>query len=130
MKRCSDGERHSGPRELHDSPVALADFPRQRLACLVLAVHQHKRRIAFWGHSHHARVWRKVEPDGVVEQLTGARVELSAGPATVFVVNVGTTGLPFPGKGPPSCALYDDRECWVELLALGAGRGRARELNG
>ena len=47
---------------------------------------QNERRVAFWGHSHYARVWRKAEPDGPIEQLIGARVDLPADPAAVYVV--------------------------------------------
>jgi predicted phosphodiesterase len=117
---------HGDPR-LHPA-LNTADPPRGLIRTYPW-LRQHGRRIAFWGHSHHARVWRKAGPDASVEQLRGARAELPDQPETVYVVNVGTTGLPFPAKGPPCCALYDDRERWVELLPLGAGRGRPRELN-
>jgi predicted phosphodiesterase len=88
------------------------------------------KRVGFFGHSHNARVWRKDGAHAPAERLRGARVSLDAHPETVFLVNVGTTGLPFPGKGPPSCAVYDDVERWVEHHALGPGRGRPLELNG
>jgi predicted phosphodiesterase len=88
------------------------------------------KRIGFFGHSHNARVWRKAGADAPAERLIGTRVSLDGDAKTVFLVNVGTTGLPFPGKGPPSCALYDDLERWVEHYALGPGRGRPLELNG
>ena len=32
---------------------------------------------------------------------------LDAAPESVYLVNVGTVGLPFPGKGPPACLVYD-----------------------
>jgi predicted phosphodiesterase len=87
------------------------------------------KRVGFFGHSHHARVWRKAGADTPAERLTGERVSLDGDPQTIFLVNVGTTGLPFPGKGPPSCAVYDDIERWLEHHALGPGRGRPHELN-
>jgi hypothetical protein len=33
---------------------------------------------------------------------------LEIGDAHQFVVNVGTTGLPLPGRGPASFTIYDD----------------------
>jgi predicted phosphodiesterase len=87
------------------------------------------KRLLCFGHTHQARVWRKAGEDVPLEQLTGRRVPLPAEPDVVYLLNVGTTGLPFPGKGPPSCAVYDDGERWVELLELGPSRGRMVGLN-
>ena len=36
-----------------------------------------------------------------------------------MAMNVGTTGLPFPGKGGPSVALLDLDRCAIRQLALG-----------
>src|SRR5919199_1474174 len=69
----------------------------------------HGRRLLFFGHTHHARAWRKASLDAEPELLGGWRVDLPGVDGTVYLVNVGTTGLPFPGKGPPCCAVYDDR---------------------
>jgi predicted phosphodiesterase len=66
---------------------------------------QHQRRIWAFGHSHQARVWRKAEPAQAAELLLSERVVLE--PEYRYFVNVGTTGLPFPGKGGPSVALVD-----------------------
>ena len=52
------------------------------------------------------------------------RLELPARPGTIYLANVGSTGLPFPGKGPPSCAVYDSAARRLEQLVLGAARGR------
>lgn len=82
-------------------------------------------RLAFFGHSHQARVWRKDSAAAELRPLLGGRVDLPPVDGAVYLVNVGTTGLPFPGKGPPSCAVYDDRDHWLEQLVLGPGRGRA-----
>jgi predicted phosphodiesterase len=62
-------------------------------------------RIFAFGHSHQARVWRKTELDAPAEQLAGDPIRLE--PSVRYFVNVGTTGLPFPGKGGPSVALLD-----------------------
>jgi predicted phosphodiesterase len=61
-----------------------------------------KRHAHVWafGHSHYARVWRDGEPLASSECL---KLEQDAR----YCLNVGTTGLPFPGKGGPSVALVD-----------------------
>jgi len=101
------------------------DFPRA-----YAWLREQRKRVGFFGHSHHARVWRKASADAPAERLTGLQVQLYGDEKTVFLVNVGSAGLPFPGKGPPSCAVYDDLERWVEHHPLGPGRGRPLELNG
>lgn len=75
---------------------------------------QRQARIFAFGHSHHARLWRKAGPDAPAEAVVGGQVAFE--PGYRYFVNVGTTGLPFPGKGGPSVAL-------VDLVA-----GRARHL--
>lgn len=82
------------------------------------------KRLLCFGHTHQARTWRMVGAASPPEPLPGARVDLPAAPGVVYMLNVGTTGLPFPGKGPPSCAVYDDRERWIEHLVLGPPRGK------
>jgi len=62
-------------------------------------------RVWAFGHSHHARVWRKAEPAGHAELLANEAIALEDD--WRYFVNVGTTGLPFPGKGGPSVALAD-----------------------
>ena len=52
--------------------------------------------------------WRKQAADDMPELLGDTSLE----PGWRYFVNVGTTGLPFPGKGGPSVARLD----------LGAGR--------
>jgi predicted phosphodiesterase len=79
---------------------------------------EREKRVLFFGHTHHARVWRKIAETTEPELLSGARIDLPPVEETVYLVNVGTTGLPFPGKGPASCAMYDDVERWVEHLVL------------
>ena len=81
----------------------------------------------FFGHSHHARVWR-LRADGAPAQLVfdvvrdglPARVtlrgdgELGAGSA----VNVGSVGLPFRGKGPASATIYDADADQVDFVPV------------
>jgi hypothetical protein len=69
-----------------------------------------------FGHSHHARVWRKSSASTPAELLSSASVELEIGYR--YFVNVGTTGLPFPNKGGPSVAVVDFDRALVRLLAL------------
>jgi predicted phosphodiesterase len=66
---------------------------------------RHRRRVWAFGHSHHARVWRKASPSDSAELVESRTVELT--PEFRYFVNVGTTGLPFPRKGGPSVALVD-----------------------
>jgi len=77
---------------------------------------QYQRRMWAFGHSHNARVWRKARPELTAELLQAERVELAAGYR--YFVNVGTTGLPFPGKGSPSVALVDLARGIVRQIAL------------
>ena len=58
-----------------------------------------------FGHSHHARTWRKLSADEPPEALPDSSADLE--PGWRYIVNVGTTGLPFPGKGGPSVARLD-----------------------
>ncbi|MDQ3810729.1 MAG: metallophosphatase family protein [Chloroflexota bacterium] len=57
-----------------------------------------------FGHSHHARTWRKASYEADAERV-GDFVAVE--PPYRYFLNVGTTGLPFPGKGGPSVALVD-----------------------
>jgi predicted phosphodiesterase len=64
-------------------------------------------RIGFFGHTHRAQVWRKRGHDSLLEDITADHVPVDDELPTVYFVNVGTVGMPFGGKGPPSCTLYD-----------------------
>jgi predicted phosphodiesterase len=68
-----------------------------------------------FGHSHHARVWRKASA-GAPAELLSDDVDMAAG--VRYFVNVGTTGLPFPGKGGPSVALLDLERGHIRRLPL------------
>jgi len=63
-------------------------------------------RVLAFGHSHHARTWRKTSLDAAAEPLASPTLPIDPAPARYFL-NVGTTGLPFPGKGGPSVAIVD-----------------------
>jgi predicted phosphodiesterase len=66
------------------------------------------KRLFFFGHTHHARTWTKDSREAPLELLESARVELPPRVSeSVVIVNVGTTGLPFPGKGPASFVILD-----------------------
>jgi predicted phosphodiesterase len=66
-----------------------------------------------FGHSHHARIWRKALS---LELIDADRVTLEA--EALYCVNVGTTGLPFPGKGGPSVAIVDFPKAQIRQIAL------------
>lgn len=82
----------------------------------------------FFGHSHRARVWTLADAtsapvlhfDAATDALP-ARVELPTGSqaaGTCTIINVGSVGLPFGGKGPASAAVYDPDARYVEFLPL------------
>ena len=73
-------------------------------------------RVWAFGHSHQARLWRKAASDEPTEQVAGEVAHLSAG--FRYFLNVGTTGLPFPGKGAPSVALVDFARAKMRQLNL------------
>jgi predicted phosphodiesterase len=75
-------------------------------------------QVLAFGHSHHARVWRKQSAAAPAELLGDAIVELLHDAR--YVVNVGTTGLPFPGKGGPSIAIIDFASRRIQQLPLSA----------
>jgi predicted phosphodiesterase len=69
-----------------------------------------------FGHSHHARTWRKAGPAAAAELLGSGAAEVE--PGYRYFVNVGTTGLPFPRKGGPSVAVVDFHHAQVRHIAL------------
>jgi predicted phosphodiesterase len=101
-----------------------SDDLRRGFSRAYAALQSREKRLLVFGHSHQARAWRKAGRDAAPEPLSGRRVEMPDAPETVYLLNVGTTGLPFPGKGPPCCAVYDASERWFEHLVLGPGRGK------
>ncbi len=62
-------------------------------------------RVWAFGHSHHARLWRKASANDSTEQIGRDVAPIEEG--FRYFLNVGTTGLPFGGKGGASVALVD-----------------------
>ncbi len=73
-----------------------------------------------FGHSHHARVWVKSGPSATASLL--AADDVQARLRARYVLNVGTTGLPFPGKGGPSVALVDAAARTIRVLPVPGAR--------
>jgi predicted phosphodiesterase len=80
------------------------------------ALETHDARVWAFGHSHFARTWRKAERVKPAQEVTGPVTALEDD--VRYFVNVGTTGLPFPGKGGPSVALIDFKQAVVRHIAL------------
>ncbi len=69
-------------------------------------------RLWLFGHTHNARVWR-LSGDGA-RLLEETNIDLDA--TSRYVVNVGTTGLPLPGRGGAAIAVYDDAQARLEVV--------------
>jgi predicted phosphodiesterase len=83
---------------------------------------QRGARLWLFGHTHRSRRWA-LETD-VVEAIADDEVEIS--PGCRFVVNVGTTGLPLPGRDSPSFVIYDADRGQLRVQALPRLRTAAR----
>lgn len=77
---------------------------------------QRQAQVWAFGHSHHARVWRKAKDTEPAELVHSETVAIDG--TARYCVNVGTTGLPFPGKGGPSVALIDFARGEIRQLPL------------
>ena len=87
-------------------------------------------RLWLFGHSHHARAWVVPGPgeqprllfdvadDGLPATVPLPRDE----PRLRWAINVGSVGLPFPGKGPASLAIYDSEAGQVTFLPIESNR--------
>ena len=71
-------------------------------------------RVWFFGHTHRSRAWRVLEEGA--DPLGEATLTLDS--SALYVVNVGTTGLPLPGRDPASFVIYDDTARLVERVPL------------
>ena len=81
-----------------------------------------------FGHSHHARVWTvaddAADPVLHVDASTATLPALVTlppvldRPGACIVVNAGSVGLPFGGKGPASALVYDAGARTVEIFAV------------
>jgi predicted phosphodiesterase len=78
-----------------------------------------KADVFAFGHSHYARIWRKSGPAAAAEAQPAQGVDME--PGYRYMLNVGTTGLPFPGKGGPSVAVVDLEDRRIRQLALDHG---------
>src|SRR4051812_12916589 len=83
---------------------------------------EHGARVWFFGHTHRSRAW-ELTPDHAAP-LAQSSIDLH--PACSYVVNVGTTGLPLPGRGPAAFAFYDDTAQQVEHIVLQGDNLRRR----
>lgn len=82
-------------------------------------VEMHRSGTSVWafGHSHHARTWRKAAEDVPAELLVEKEVAME--PPFRYALNVGSTGLPFAGKGGPSVAVVDFSRLQIRHLPVG-----------
>ncbi len=71
-------------------------------------------RVWLFGHTHRSRCW-ELEHERA-RPLDPASVALR--PGRRYVVNVGTTGLPLPGRGGPAFALYDDEAGVIRSIPI------------
>jgi len=107
-------------RELSSSEIRLA-FRRAR-AWLA----ENGCRVWLFGHTHRARAWTLNATEDEARLLFDA----SAAPlpvvvqlgepdsASIWIVNAGSVGLPFPGKGPASATVFDTATGVVEFFAV------------
>ncbi len=77
-------------------------------------------RLYFFGHTHYARTWTKESRTSPPCLAPSSRLQLAeVQDKAVVIVNVGTTGLPFPGKGPASFVILDDSiDGYVEHVVI------------
>lgn len=83
-------------------------------------------RVWLFGHSHRARVWTLGSPDEAPRLLFDAATDplpavIRLGEddgASLWIVNAGSVGLPFPGKGPASATVLDTAAGVVEVFAV------------
>lgn len=110
---------HGDPR-LH--PVLRSVAERDGFARATSYMRERGARLWLFGHTHRARMWRVTKER--VALLARAEVVLAR--EAHYVVNVGTTGLPLPGRGGPSVVIYDDAQGVVRALAVPAAPSERR----
>ena len=71
----------------------------------------------FFGHTHRSRIWRL----GAEGPVLATESDIVLSPDSISVVNVGTTGLPLPGRDPASFVVYDDEARCVERVPIPTG---------
>ncbi len=109
---ASDFIASHGERRLHRVLSSAAERDGFRRARDYIA--ERGARVWFFGHTHRARVWRLSE--GGAELIDDSTLDLD--PRRLYVVNVGTTGLPLPGRGPASFVVYDDAAGRLERVPV------------
>lgn len=105
-------------RELSSDDIR-ADFRRARVWLVANGC-----RVWLFGHTHRARVWTIGETDDEARLHFDAAV--APPPATIeldkeaalWIVNAGSVGLPFPGKGPASATVVDEAAGVVEIFPV------------
>jgi predicted phosphodiesterase len=85
---------------------------------------ERRARVWFFGHTHRSRAW-ELTPDHAAA-LAQSSIDLD--PARCYVVNVGTTGLPLPGRGPAGFVIYDDTAQRVEHIVLAGDKLRRQPV--
>jgi predicted phosphodiesterase len=113
--RASDFILSHGEPRLHRVLNSGAERDGFRRAQAYIA--ESRAAVWFFGHTHRSRAWR-ITADGsvlVTEPNTGFEAD------AIYVVNVGTTGLPLPGRDPASFVLYNDEAHCVERVPIPAG---------
>jgi len=111
-ERASDFILSHGDPKLHrrlNSGALRDDF--RRAAAFMEEAGAH---LWLFGHTHRARAWR-LNGDGP-EPLDVDRIDLE--PDGRYVVNVGTTGMPLPGRGPASFVVYDDETRQLRVVPM------------
>jgi predicted phosphodiesterase len=105
---------HGDPR-LHSTLNSRAE--RDQFHRVAAYLCERGARLWLFGHTHRARVW---QIDAQAPPIQQVEPELEIGETRPFVVNVGTTGLPLPGRGPASFTTYDDvrRTLRMQLLPV------------
>jgi predicted phosphodiesterase len=106
-----------GDAALHRAMSSADERRGFRRAYLALA--ELDRPMWFFGHTHHARAWRKSDADAAPVPLDPSAVSLHAAePGERYFFNVGTTGRPRGGCGPAAIALYDVGRAEVVSVTL------------
>ena len=116
-------------RDLSSNDIR-ADFKRARAWFAAQGHHgssgEHGQRTWLFGHTHRARVWTLAQDgvpvlhfDAACDRLP-ATIDLPAiaSPADLTILNAGSVGLPFPGKGPASATVYDTAARTVAFFPL------------
>jgi predicted phosphodiesterase len=117
--RASDFVVSHGDPHLHRRLNSGAERDSFRRAGIVMA--EQDARVWLFGHTHRSRGWAL--QDGEVHPLDPGQVTLR--PDCRYAINVGTTGLPLPGRGAAALVLYDDGAGVIRSLPLVLGRREA-----